>query len=269
MSEWNEKVIAEFRAGGGMVGGAFEGASLLLLTTVGAVTGKRRTTPLVYRRGGGRLLVFASNLGAPAHPAWYHNLLANPQVSVEIGDGETIETYPATAHPLRGPERDRHYAEQAALDPAFAEYQARISRVIPVIALYRRDPAPVKALGDELVRIHDGLRRELATLLTDTEAGRAVELREHCLAFCEAIHAHHTTETNAGFPRIAERFPDLVPVLDRLRLEHDRLARIRQDLRAALESGDRVHAELRRLSAELEAHFDREEAQLVEALNAL
>jgi deazaflavin-dependent oxidoreductase (nitroreductase family) len=155
MSEWNEKIIEEFRANGGAVGGMFEGAPLLLLTTVGARTGERRTNPVVHLRDGDRVLVFASNAGAASNPAWYHNLLANPQVTVEVGDGTDIETYTATAQPLRGEERDRAYARQAGLDPAFTAYQAGTARVIPVVALYRRDPARARALGDELVRIHE------------------------------------------------------------------------------------------------------------------
>ncbi|MBX6383421.1 MAG: nitroreductase family deazaflavin-dependent oxidoreductase [Microbispora sp.] len=139
MSEWNDKIIEEFRANAGKVGGPFEGVSLLLLTTTGAKTGAARTNPVSYLRDGDRLLVFASYAGAPRHPDWYHNLLANPTVTVEVGDGTAIETFTATAVPLEGEERDRMYARQAELVPVFAEYQKKTSRVIPVIALYRQD----------------------------------------------------------------------------------------------------------------------------------
>ncbi|MEV7809026.1 nitroreductase family deazaflavin-dependent oxidoreductase [Microbispora sp. NPDC088329] len=140
MSEWNDKIIEEFRANGGKVGGAFEGKSLILLTTTGAKTGIARTNPVACLPDEDRLLIFASYAGAPRHPDWYHNLLANPTVTVEAGDGAAIETFTATAVPLTGDERDRMYARQAELVPVFADYQARTSRVIPVVALYRQDP---------------------------------------------------------------------------------------------------------------------------------
>ncbi|MQA86386.1 MAG: nitroreductase family deazaflavin-dependent oxidoreductase [Streptosporangiales bacterium] len=130
----NQAIIDEFRANGGKVGGPFEGGTLALLTTTGAKTSRRRTNPVRYLQDGDRILVFASNAGRPTHPAWYHNLLANPELTVEVG----AETYQATAVPLHGEERDRLYARQAELVPAFAEYQARTSRVIPVVALHRR-----------------------------------------------------------------------------------------------------------------------------------
>jgi deazaflavin-dependent oxidoreductase (nitroreductase family) len=136
--DWNRAIIEEFRANGGTVGGRFEGALLLLLTTTGAKSGRLRTSPLGYLRDGDRILVFASNGGQPEHPAWYRNLLANPVVTVEIGDGNGgVETYTATATPLEGGERDRFYAIQSKLVPAYAEYQAQTSRVIPVVALTR------------------------------------------------------------------------------------------------------------------------------------
>jgi deazaflavin-dependent oxidoreductase (nitroreductase family) len=132
MSEWNERntrVIAEFRANRGAVGGR----PLLLLTTTGARTGRRRTTPLVYLRDGERLLIFGSKGGSPTHPDWYHNLVANPRVGVEVGP----EAYEAQATVLTGAERDRLYAQQAAVMPNFGEYQQKTKRTIPVVALTR------------------------------------------------------------------------------------------------------------------------------------
>lgn len=285
MSEWNEKIIEEFRANGGRVGGPFEGAPLALLTTVGARSGEHRTNPVGYLRDGGRILVFASNAGAPAHPAWYHNLLAEPRVTVEVGDGTSIETYAATAQILRGEERRRLYAQQARIAPAFAEYAKGTAREIPVIALYRTDPARLRALGDELVRIHRGLREELAELLASVDdhvAGQwpapdrppvlGERLGERCLSFCQAVHDHHSNETGRGFPLLEERFPGLTPVLERLRREHDVLAGLRDRFQQTLAGAGHpgaVQAELRDLAAEMEAHFDREERQLVPALNAL
>ena len=133
-NDWNRQTIEEFRASGGKVGGMWEGKPLLLLTTTGAKSGQRHTTPTMYLADGDRLLVFASKGGAPTNPAWYHNLLAHPEVTVEVGP----ETYQATAHALSGEERDRLYARQAERFPQFAEYQTKTSRKIPVIALERR-----------------------------------------------------------------------------------------------------------------------------------
>ena len=130
----NARIVAEFRANGGKVGGRFENATLLLLHTTGAKSGKERVTPLVCLADGGRLLVFASKAGAPTHPDWYHNLVANPRVTVEVGE----ETYEATASTLGGEERDRIYAIQAGRSPIFAEYQQKAGeRAIPVVALHR------------------------------------------------------------------------------------------------------------------------------------
>ncbi|WP_326821034.1 nitroreductase family deazaflavin-dependent oxidoreductase [Streptosporangium sp. NBC_01756] len=142
-AEFNQFVMDEFRANGGRVGGMFEGAPLVLLTTTGARSGRPHTNPAVCLRDGDRVLVFASNAGGPRNPAWYHNLLADPRVTVAIGTGDgDIETYTAEAVPLEGDERDRLYAVQSGLDPAFAAYQAGTTRVIPVIALNRLDSRP-------------------------------------------------------------------------------------------------------------------------------
>ncbi|MET8877373.1 nitroreductase family deazaflavin-dependent oxidoreductase [Nocardia sp. NPDC004604] len=132
MTDWNKNIIEEFRTNSGKVGGPFEGKDLLLLTTTGAKSGLPRTNPTAYIRDGDRLVIIASKGGAPGNPDWYHNLLANPKVKLEIGT-ETIE---ATATPITaGPERDRLYAAMVAAMPGFAEYETRTSRVIPVVAL--------------------------------------------------------------------------------------------------------------------------------------
>ena len=131
-NDWNAGIIEEFRANGGAVGGQFEGAPLLLLTTTGRRSGERRTSPIMYLDdGAGRWLVFASKAGLPTHPAWFLNLEADPHVTVEIGD-RSVE---ASAVVLEGAERDRWFAEQARRYPGFAEYQAKTDRVIPVVAL--------------------------------------------------------------------------------------------------------------------------------------
>ncbi len=133
MADFNRSIIEEFRANDGRVGGQFEGSSVLLLTTTGARTGESRTTPVVYMQDGERMIVFASKAGAPTHPAWYHNLLANPTVTVEVGS----ETVDATAVVITGEERDRLFDRQAGRYPQFAEYAQKTSRRIPVVALER------------------------------------------------------------------------------------------------------------------------------------
>lgn len=132
MTDWNTTIIEEFRANKGKVGGPFEGKDLLLLTTTGAKSGLPRTNPAAYIRDGDRLVIIASKAGAPENPDWYHNLLAHPKVSLEIGT-ETVE---ATATAItEGPERDRLYAAMVAVMPGFADYETKTSRVIPVVSL--------------------------------------------------------------------------------------------------------------------------------------
>jgi deazaflavin-dependent oxidoreductase (nitroreductase family) len=133
MSDYNQQIMEEFRANAGRVGGSWAGRDLLLLTTTGRKSGNKHTTPMVYTRDGDRLLVYGSNSGAPKHSDWYLNLVATPEVVVEVGD----ERYDATATPLAGEERDREYATQAKRVPTFGEYQEMTTRVIPVIALHR------------------------------------------------------------------------------------------------------------------------------------
>lgn len=127
----NSRVIEEFRANHGKVGGNFEGAPLLLLHTTGARSGEPRITPMMYLLDGGRYLVFASKAGSDSNPAWYHNLLAHPEAQIEVGD----DTIAVQAVELRGDERDAYYAEQARRYPGFAGYQQKTDRIIPVIAL--------------------------------------------------------------------------------------------------------------------------------------
>ena len=131
---FNDKIIAEFRNNNGVVGAPFAGMPMVLLTSTGAKSGQPHTTPLVPYIDGERVYVIASMGGAPKHPAWYHNVAANPNVTVERG----TDKYAATARILEGPERDDIYARQAALLPAFADYQQKTTRTIPVIELIRQ-----------------------------------------------------------------------------------------------------------------------------------
>ena len=135
MNDFNAAIIAEFRANAGVVGGSFEGASMLILHTTGAKSGLDREIPLVYQDlGGGPVAIFASKAGAPTNPDWFHNLVATPAVTVEIG----AETRPFVARVAEGDERDRIWEQQKADAPAFSEYEAATTRTIPVVVL---DPA--------------------------------------------------------------------------------------------------------------------------------
>jgi deazaflavin-dependent oxidoreductase (nitroreductase family) len=134
MSDFNKGIIEEFRSNHGVVGGGFAGAPVVLLTTTGAKSGLKRVNPLVALVDGDKLYVIASKAGAPTSPDWYHNLVANPQVEVEKGD----DRFTATAVPITsGPERDRLYAAQVAVQPGFADYEKSTTRVIPVVELQR------------------------------------------------------------------------------------------------------------------------------------
>lgn len=131
INERNARVIEEFRANAGVVGGPWEGATMLLLHTKGAKSGLPRVNPLVYLPDGKRYVIIASKGGAPEDPQWYRNLLANPDVEIEVG----TSTIPVRATEITGPERDELYARQVVRRPAFAEYEQRTTRTIPVIAL--------------------------------------------------------------------------------------------------------------------------------------
>ncbi len=128
----NGPIIEKFRANAGKVDGW--SMPLLLLTTTGAKSGTLRINPVAYRPGDGALYIFASKGGAPTHPAWYHNLLANPDVTVEVG----ADSYEATATPLEASERDVVWAAQAAEHPNFADYQEKTERTIPVVAIVKK-----------------------------------------------------------------------------------------------------------------------------------
>ena len=132
-NSFNEGIINEFRTNGGKVGGPFAGGTLLLLTTTGAKSGEPRIAPLAYHMDGGRYVIFASKAGAPTNPDWYHNLIANPIVSVEVG----TEKFQARASEATGAERDRLYNAQVAIMPGFAEYEKKTTRKIPVVLLER------------------------------------------------------------------------------------------------------------------------------------
>jgi deazaflavin-dependent oxidoreductase (nitroreductase family) len=134
INDWDRQIIEEFRANGGNVGGQLAGAPLLLLTTTGAKSGEPRISPLVYLSEGGRIYVFAGNRGAPTNPGWYHNLVAHPDVMVDLGS----EKFEAKATVVNSAEGERLGRIQIQKIPALAELAAKVTRKVPVILLERK-----------------------------------------------------------------------------------------------------------------------------------
>ncbi|MFH8380460.1 nitroreductase/quinone reductase family protein [Kitasatospora sp. NPDC018058] len=280
VNSFNLNVIDELRANGGRAGGPFEGGDLLLLTTTGARTGRPHTVPLGYVRTEGLVLVVASAAGAPEHPQWYRNRLAHPVVRVELG----TEAFEAIAVPAEGARRERLFATVARKAPGYGDYQAHTERELPVIVLERPEapadaPREVNSLADKLLEAHTWLRAQLRHIRQEARAhssgrpaGLGLQLRQHCLAFCQGLTHHHTGEDAAIFPALARSHPELAGVLERLGEQHRAIGRIKQELvtllaGAAVAEPERLRAELDRMSAELlEAHLDYEEAELLPTL---
>ena len=133
MKAFNKSIVDEFRSNDGIVGGPFEGATLLLLTSTGAKSGEPRLAPLAYLTIDGKIIIIGSKAGADTNPDWVHNLRANPQAHIEIG----TDAYDVTARELPSEERDETYPKVVALAPGFGEYQAKTSRIIPLFELRR------------------------------------------------------------------------------------------------------------------------------------
>jgi deazaflavin-dependent oxidoreductase (nitroreductase family) len=133
MNAFNKGIVDEFRANGGKVGGPFEGATLLLLTTTGAKSGQPRLAPLAYLTIDGKMIIIGSKAGADTNPDWVHNLRAKTQAHVEVG----TESYDVVARELPLAERDEVFPKVTAMAPGFADYQAKTSRVIPLFELQR------------------------------------------------------------------------------------------------------------------------------------
>ncbi|ARF57911.1 nitroreductase/quinone reductase family protein [Streptomyces gilvosporeus] len=288
--DFNQWVIEQFRANEGRVGGPFEGGDLLLLTTTGAKSGEEHTTPLAYFREGDLLLIVGSAGGAPQHPAWYHNLLAHPMVRVEVG----TEVFAAIAVPAEGDRRDRLFEQVVRAAPGYADYQRRTTRSLPVVTLRRSEPEEgegpreVTNLAEKLLEVHSWLRVQLHQVREEADAhfaaraahqgpgappapGLSMQLRQHCLAFCESLEFHHTGEDAHIFPALERRHPHLRDALRRLRAEHRTVARIKGELHALLSdiaTADpaRFRAELDRMTEELRAHLDFEEEALIPVL---
>ncbi|MFF2044965.1 nitroreductase/quinone reductase family protein [Kitasatospora sp. NPDC058170] len=277
---FNQTVIEEFRANAGRVGGPFEGGDLLLLTTTGTRSGREHTVPLGYVRADGLLLVVASAAGAPDHPHWYRNLLAHPVVRVELG----TEVFDAIAVPAEGARRERLFEAVVRVAPGYGDYQTLTARELPVVVLEhekQEDRRPVANLADKLLEVHTWLRAQLRHVREEAEASIAgqapslgLQLRQHCLAFCEGLTHHHTGEDAHVFPALARSHPHLREALERLGEEHRTVGRIKGELVALLDGAgagepERFRAELARMSAELEAHLDYEEESLLPVLAAI
>jgi deazaflavin-dependent oxidoreductase (nitroreductase family) len=214
---------------------------------------------------GDTYLVVASAAGASRHPAWFHNLKANPRVTFEL-DGR-LRT--AIAVPAAAEERDRLFDVVVAVAPGYADYQRQTSRVLPVVVLHPEDEdvVRVRAAGDELVVIHGWFREELAALRAG--AMPTDDLRDRCLTFCVGLDRHHMGEDHVIFGYLLKRFPELTPVLAELRTEHEKVSRLRGELSAVVAQESPAPDDFDRLDKELTAHLDREEALLVPLLNAL
>jgi deazaflavin-dependent oxidoreductase (nitroreductase family) len=291
ISDFNRPIVDEFRANGGRVGGPFEGDDLLLLTTVGARSGREHTTPLGFVRDGDRLLVVGSAGGSPHDPDWYHNLLAHPMVEVEVG----TETFGAIAVPAVDAERDRLFGRIVREVPGYGDYQAQVERRLPVVVLEgsftEAGPDDVANLADKLVEIHTWLRDQLRHVRAAADAhfaaraahtgpgdpppvGLNLQIRQHCLAFCESLHFHHSGEDAVMLPGLEQQHPHLRDTIERLREQHGTVAKIQGELEDALADvatadPDRFRAELDLMSQELEAHLDYEEASLLPVLAAI
>ncbi|MGZ0149395.1 nitroreductase/quinone reductase family protein [Kribbella sp. WER1] len=260
LNDFTAQLIAEFKATSGRVSGPFENARLLLLTTTGARTGTPRTAILGYYPDGDRVLVVGSAGGSPKHPSWYHNLLANPQVDVDTG----LFSYPATAVVLRGAERDEVFARLVEADAGWGDYQAGVTRTIPVVALVPGGPPGGRtgSFAEALKNIHAAFRRELDLIrheiATSGTAGLGAQLRINCLTVCQGLHYHHTGESTMLFPGLAEQHPELTDVIAVLQQEHEQIAVLlgRLEQAVTLEQVDE-------LIVQLNAHLDREEEALL------
>lgn len=133
LDDFNRNIVEEFRANAGIVGGPFEGGTLLLLHTTGAKSGQLRLSPLAYLTVDDKMLIVGSYAGAPKDPAWVHNLRANPRARIEVGTDE----YDVNVRELSAAERDAAYPKVVEVAPVFADYQANTTRAIPLFELTR------------------------------------------------------------------------------------------------------------------------------------
>ncbi|WP_020125309.1 nitroreductase/quinone reductase family protein [Streptomyces sp. 303MFCol5.2] len=289
-TSFNESVIEQFRADGGKAGGPFEGGNLLLLTTTGAESGTTRTTPLGYLRHGDALLVVGSGPGAPDHPDWYRDLLAHPVVRVELG----TETFQALAVPAEGARREELFAHAVRTAPGYGGHRARIARSLPVVVLEPAEPdgwegpREVRTLADKIMEVHTWLRGQLRQVAAQADAhfaalaahegpgeppapGLGLQIRQRCLAFCQALRFHHVSEDAHVFPTMARHHPDLADTFARLTEEHRTVTRIQDELvtllaDVSIADPEHFRAELDSMTRELNAHLDFEEETIVPLL---
>ncbi|WP_406011293.1 nitroreductase/quinone reductase family protein [Streptomyces sp. NBC_00637] len=289
-TSFNESVIEQFRAHGGKADGPFEGAHLLLLTTTGAESGAERTTPLGYVRHGDSLLVVGADPGDPSHPEWYRDLLAHPVVRVELG----TDTFQALAVPAEGARREELFAHAARTAPGYGAHQARTTRLLPVVVLEPAEPdgwegpREVRTLADKIMEVHTWLRGQLRQVAAQADAhfaaraahegpgeppapGLGLQIRQRCLAFCQALRFHHASEDAHVFPTMARHHPDLAGAFARLAEEHRTVTRIQDELvtllaGVAIAEPERFRRELDAMSRELNAHLDFEEETIVPLL---
>ncbi|MFS0703971.1 nitroreductase/quinone reductase family protein [Cellulomonas sp. 179-A 9B4 NHS] len=269
-----ERVVAEFRAHAGRVGG-YERRRLLLLTTRGPEGA--RTTPLTYLPDGDRVLVVApaptSSDASATRPAWFRDVVADPVVTVEDGPF----AFETRAEVLGDDARDGLLGRLVEAGAAADEDEAR-TVVVVALPRARGGPPPGVPWGQALVLLHDTFRRELALIRDEVARGGpapGAQLRVACLTVCAGLHQHHHGEDAGMFPMLARdaaHGPALAPVLDRLRAEHAVIAALLDELRAAVRAdgsdGDAVLREVDRLVEELGRHLAYEEEQLVPVLDA-
>lgn len=229
-------------------------------------------------------MIFATNGGEPKTPDWYHNLLADPRVIVEVGVGDSVVQLTTEAAALEGDDRARAWERLVAQRPSWAD-SARDGQTIPAVVLrpvrFDADPDRNKAIAAQLIAVHNELRIQLGRVREQVDAypsGAALptatlgqHLFTHCLTFCAQLHAHHTGEDGA-FGAFEVVFPALAPVIERLRREHRAVAAAIDELRSLLARPVNAagfaafRAELDRLTADVEEHFRYEEEQLIPAL---
>lgn len=193
-------------------------------------------------------------------------------MTVETG----VFTFEADAVVLAGEERDRLFARAVADDPEWGRYEQRAGRVLPVVALHPVGGRPnATSEGEFLRQIHDAFRRELRLVRDEVAlagAGLGAQLRINCLTLCRGLHHHHSSEDAQLYPQLDQQFPELAPVLRRLRAEHEAIATLLEELQVLIAAADvdphRVLAGVDRIVAELEAHLDFEEEQLIPVLDA-
>ncbi|WP_062648756.1 nitroreductase/quinone reductase family protein [Streptomyces maremycinicus] len=266
-TSFHASLIEQFRANGGKVEGTHAGGDLLLLTTTGATPGTERTTPLCYVRRGDSLLVVGADPATPDRPDWYRDLLAHPMVRVELG----TDTFEALAVPAEGAR------PAVVLRPAEPDGWA--------------GPREIRTLADKIMEVHTWLRGQLRQVATQAEAhfaaraahegpgeppapGLGLEIRQRCLAFCQALRFHHVGEDAHLFPTMARHHPHLADTFTRLTEEHRTVARIQDDLVTLLEGvaiadPGRFRTELESMTRELNAHLDFEEETIVPLLTEL